>query len=234
MGCGREELFAELADVHATLQNVQARHEETLHRCLRSGACCQVGLQLPLMECENIATQLRATRTDAQLRKVIADLKRAFDDEEWNWASSIGDDMCAFYKDGAGCTIYPFRPSVCRMFGPLLEPDDFCPRERLSNGRGYVFVQPEIDALIARYYRVLDAYGRKYPELDRTVFMPAGILRFLMSTDALAKLKARTQKRFWKSEKGYRTQFVPSYRRGKAVQTNVVLAFALPASKTRP
>ena len=228
-----DQLFAELAEVHSTLQAIQARHEETPHRCLRSGACCQVGLQLPLMECENIADRLRATRTPAELRAVIRDLKRAFTDDEWNWASSIGDHMCAFYKDGTGCTVYAFRPSVCRMFGPILEPDDFCPRERLSNGRGYVFVQPEVDGVVARYYRVLDVYGRKHRKLDKTVYMPAGVLSFLLSPEELQALRAKTDKKYWRRETGYRTSFKPSYREGQGRQTNVKLSFALPSASSK-
>lgn len=224
----REELFAELAATHDALQKVQDTHEQTPHRCLRSGACCQVGLQLPLMECEHIADRLRATRTEAELRDIVKALKRAFEDDEWNWASSIGDHMCAFYEDGVGCTIHPFRPGICRMFGPILEPDDFCPRERLANGRGFVFVQPEVDRIVARYYRVLDVYGRQRSDLDHTVYMPAGVLRFLISPEELARLKARTPKKFWRREKGYRTQFVPSYRRGESFRTNVKLGFTVP------
>lgn len=223
-----DELFAELKSVHDALQAVQDSHEETEYGCLRSGACCQVGLQLPVMECANIARHLKATRSTEDLRKVVRDLKRAFTDDEWNWASSIGDHMCAFYKDGKGCTIHPIRPSVCRMFGPILEPDDFCPRQRLSNGRGYVFVQPAVDGLVARYYRVLDVYGRKHKKQDHTVFMPAGVLQFLISPDELAALRAKTPKKFWRRETGYRTQFKPSYRQGQSVQTNVKLSFKLP------
>src|SRR5207248_5688559 len=96
------------------------------------------------------------------------------------------------------------------------------------DGRGYVFVQPEVDRLVARYYRVLDVYGRKFPKMDHTVYMPVGVLSFLISHEEMAALKAKTAKKFWRREKGYRTQFAPSYRRGESLRTNVKLSFAIP------
>ena len=223
----KRELMTQLKEAHDLLTDYQDRHNKTPYGCMRSGACCQVGLQLHMMECEHIADGLRASRSPAELRAVVRKLEGAFEDEEWNWASSIGDDMCAFYKDG--CTIYPFRPSICRMYGVVIEVDDFCPRERLSDGRSFVYVQKDVDRMVALYYRTLDAYGRLFPHYDHTVYMPAGVLHFL-APERAAALKARTPKKFWKREKGYRAQFQPSYRRGQSVQTNVKFPFAIPRS----
>lgn len=229
----KAELFVQLRQVHDLLTAYQDEHNETGYGCQRSGHCCQVGLQLPLMECESIAESLRAEakgRPEA-LRVRIDALKRAFTDPTWNWASSIGDQYCAFYDDG--CTIYEQRPSICRMYGVLLEVDEWCPRERLANGRSFVYVQPDVDRLVKLYYKTLDEYGRLYPKLDHTMFMPAGILSFLLSADELKKLKASTPKRFWKREKGYRTQYKMSPRRGQTFQTNVKFPFAIPLAGTR-
>jgi Fe-S-cluster containining protein len=224
----KAQLFAQLRQVHELLQRYQDEHQRTGYGCLRSGHCCKVGLQLPMMECELIAEQLRAAYGDdpAALRGVVERLKDAFEDPTWNWASSIGDQFCAFFEDG--CSVYAFRPSICRMYGVVLEADEWCPRERLANGRGFVYVQPDVDRLVKRYYATLDAYGRMFPKLDRTVFMPAGVLHFLLPPGELAELKARTPRRFWRHEPGYRTQFVPSPRRGRTLRTNVEFPFAIP------
>lgn len=223
-----EELFARLRTTYDLLQKYQEEHHKTGYGCVRSGGCCQVGLQLHMMECEHLARHLASTLDEAGLRRQVAKLKRALRDEEYSWASSIGGHMCALYAEG--CTVYPVRPAICRMYGVVLEADDFCPRERL-NGRSFVYVQRDVDHLVADYYRTLDAYGRAYPERDYTVYMPVGVLSFLISKDEMRRLRASTPRKFWKREKGYRTQFRPSYRRGASLQTNVRFPFALPPGR---
>lgn len=227
----RAELFAQLRQVHDLLTDYQDKHNQTKYGCQRSGHCCQVGLQLPLMECEHVAEFLRdeAKGDPKKLRARIDALKLAFTDPTWNWASSIGDRYCAFYDEG--CTIYPKRPSICRMYGVVLEVDEWCPRERLSNGRSFVYIQPDVDRMVKLYYKTLDEYGRLYPKLDYTVFLAAGVLSFLLSPDELKALKASTPKKFWKRERGYRTQFKASPRRGESLRTNVKFPFAIPATK---
>lgn len=220
-----EELFARLRTTYDLLQKYQDEHQGTGYGCVRSGNCCQVGLQLHMMECEHLARHLKSTLDPSALRKQVAKLKRALKDEEYSWTSSIGDQMCALYADG--CTVYPVRPAICRMYGVVIEADDFCPRERLA-GRSFVYVQRDVDQLVADYYRTLDTYGRMYPERDYTVYMPVGVLSFLIPKEEMRKLRASTPRKFWTREKGYRTQFRPSYRRGESLQTNVKFPFAIP------
>lgn len=227
----KAELFAHLKAAHDQLTEYQDKHAKTGYGCVRSGHCCQVGLQLHYMECEHIANHLKRTYAHDPdgLEAVIERLEHAFTDEEWVWSSSIGGHHCAFFEDG--CTIYPFRPSICRMYGVVLETDEWCPREKLSNGKSFVYVQKDVDQMVAHYYRTLDAYGRMFPKLDHTVYMPAGVLYFLLAPKRYEKLKATTPKKFWKREKGYRTQFQPSYRRGESLQTNVRVKWMIPAAK---
>ena len=224
----KAELFVQLERVHGLLTEYQSRHDDTKYGCQRSGHCCQVGLQLHVMEYEHIANQLRGAYADDSrgLRGVIERLKHAFADDNWTWASAIGDHNCAFYEDG--CTIYSFRPSICRMYGVVLAVDEWCPRERLSNGDSFVYVQPDVDRMVALYYRTLDRYGRLFPKKDWTVFMPAGVLSFLVSEKELGALKARTDKKYWRRERGYRTQYQPSYRQAERLRTNVKFPFAIP------
>lgn len=223
-----EELFAKLRNTYDLLQKYQEEHHKTGYGCMRSGNCCQVGLQLHMMECDHLARHLKATLDEDALKKQIAKLKRALKDEAYNWNSSIGDQLCALYTEG--CTVYPVRPAICRMYGVIIEADDFCPRERLD-GRSFVYVQRDVDHLVTDYYKTLDTYGRMYPERDYTVYMPVGVLSFLLPEKEMAKLKAATPRKFWKREKGYRTQFRPSYRRGASLQTNVKFPFAIPQKR---
>jgi len=223
------ELQTRLRAVHDTLTDLQDAHNATPYKCHRHGACCNVGLQLHYMECEYIAQNLKAAYKDDKRMQaaVVSRLEHAFDDEAWTWGSSVGDHLCAFFEDG--CTIYPFRPSVCRMYGVTLEVDEWCPRKRMeTTNEPYVFAQKETDRLSAEFYRTLDNYGRLHPERDYTVYMPRGVLEFLVTPARLAKLKARTAPKFWKRQKGYRTQYDASYTKKPSARTNVKFPFPIP------
>lgn len=224
----RSELLTRLRSVHDTLTDLQDEHNDTPYKCHRHGACCVVGLQLHYMECEYIAENLKAACAGdrARLEKIVQRLEHAFTDTTWTWEESVGDHFCAFYEDG--CSIYPFRPSVCRMYGVTIEVDEWCPRKRLPSGQPFVFAQKETDRLAAELYRTLDAYGRLHPKLDYTVYMPRGVLEFLVPPARLAKLRARTEPKFWKRQRGYRTQYTPSYRKREPRRTNVRFPFPIP------
>jgi Fe-S-cluster containining protein len=227
----RVELFAQLVGVHDTLTDLQDNHNATPYKCLRHGACCQVGLQIHYMECEHIADNIRAaTKGDpAALETIVDRLEHAMTDDTWTWGNSVGDQMCAFFEDG--CSIYPFRPSICRMYGVTVEVDEWCPRKRLPSGEPFVFAQMESDRFAAHFYKVLDTYGRLFPEKDYTVYMPRGVLECLVPKKRLAALRKRTAPKFWKKQKGYRAQYTPSYRKKPALRTNVKFPFAIPGVK---
>lgn len=116
--------------------------------------------------------------------------------------------MCAMWDDG--CTIYLDRPAVCRMYGVILTIDDFCPRERLSGDEPLLFSNPQVDRLVRELYTLVDTYGRMDRDRDYTIFMPAGVLEFLLPPDEFKAFKAATHRRFWKRTPGYRTQFKSS------------------------
>ena len=228
LGKKRAKFMVNLREVHDALTDMQDDHNETEYKCVRAGNCCKVGLQLHLAECEYIAENLRqmAGNDPALLEPFIERLEHAFEDEAWTWGESVGDQMCAFFEDG--CTVYPFRPGVCRMYGVMLDIDEWCPRKRLASGEPFTYGQVESDALIARFYKILDDYGEDFPHLDYTVYMPHGVLFFLVPAARLEALKARTAKRFWKRQTGYRTQYEASYDRDKPLRTNVKFDFAIP------
>lgn len=220
-----------LKAVHDTLTELQDVHNATPYKCHRHGVCCVVGLQLHYMECEYIAKNLQAAYKDDPkgMKAVISRLEHAMTDKTWTWDSSVGEQFCAFYEDG--CTIYPFRPSICRMYGVTVEVDEWCPRKRDERtGEPFVFAQKETDRLAAEFYRTLDNYGRMHPKLDYTVYMPRGVLEFLLPPARLAKLKEKTHAKFWRRQRGYRTQYEASYRRGENRKSNVVFKFAIPGN----
>jgi len=224
-------LFALLESSYGDLNEVQDAHNATPYGCQRSGHCCRVGLQVHVMECENVARHLLATYKGDEdgLEAVVERLEHALEDDAWTWDESVGSHMCAFFEDG--CTIYPFRPGVCRAYGVVIGVDEWCPRNKLASGDSYVYAQKETDRMMARLYRTLDNYGKLYPKLDKTVYMPVGVLGFLVPPERLRKLKAKTDKKFWRSHKGYRTQFEPSYRTKRSLRTNVKFPFPLPQVK---
>lgn len=217
----KQELFQQLRTSYDELTDVQDVHNATPYNCQRNGTCCQVGLQLHVMECEHIANQIRASCAGdpKMLDAWVSRLEHALDDDAWTWAESVGDHMCAFFEDG--CSIYPFRPGICRAYGVVIGVDEWCPRKRLEDGTPFVFAQKQTDAMMARLYRTLDNYGRLWPKLDYTVYMPAGVLSFLLPPARLKKLKARTDPKFWRRQKGYRMQHEPSYRAKPSARTNV-------------
>ena len=229
----KADLFVRLKTVHDDLTNAQDAHNQTEYRCNRAGSCCKVGLQLHMMESFYIARNLQETYKDDPegLEAVVERLEHAFEDEGYTWSESVGDHMCAFFEDG--CTIYPFRPAVCRMYGVVLEVDEWCPRKRLPTGEAFVFAQKETDRLMAGFYRVLDTYGRMMPQMDYTMYMPAAVLGFLLPPARLKALKARTPKKFWRRQKGYRSNYQPSYRKKPATRSNVTFPFALPSAPPR-
>lgn len=74
---------------------------------------------------------------------------------------------CPFYSEARGCTVYPFRPFACRVFGPLSQVPiwwDFCGYQRISRLYGEPDGIPlwgEFAALI-RSYRA--RWGYAYPD----------------------------------------------------------------------
>ena len=227
----KEALFTQLRGVHDALTDAQDEHNATEYHCKRNGSCCVVGLQLHMMESEYIARNIKGSCGDDAdaLEAWIERLEHAFEDESWTWDTSVGEHMCAFYEDG--CTVYPFRPGICRMYGVVLEVDEWCPRKKLPSGESFVFAQKDTDRLMADFYRTLDNYGRLYPKLDYTTYMPAGVLHFLAPPERLKALKKKTAAKFWKREKGYRTQFDASYKKPVSRRTNVKFAYPIPPSE---
>ena len=60
--------------------------------------------------------------------------------------------------------------------------------------------------------------------------MPVGVLGFTLPPANLKAIKAKTEKKFWRRHKGYRTQFEASYKHAPKARTNVKFPFVIPSA----
>lgn len=211
--------FAKLDMIYNQIRVIEAKQNETKYKCLGSGKCCSIGLVIPMTECANIAFKLNQqyyltledkgqNAADIWFEDVKKSLIDAMYDETWKSGGET-DRKCAFYKNG--CTIYGFRPMVCRTFGTITSVDDFCPRIRNANGEIDSFSGEPIKKIIKQYQDILHEYSQdKHENYDMTVYMPLGVLSFILSTEELKDLAEKTDERFWNGVIGwynYRVQY---------------------------
>jgi len=234
--------FAQLDMVYNQVRVIEARQNETQYKCLGSGECCKIGLVLPMLECANIAFNLRQEYylhlenkgqeyADQWMESVVNDLKEALKDESWIPGGDT-ERHCAFYK--GGCTIYRFRPLVCRSFGTISTVNDFCPRIRNENGSIDYYGGPPVQRVIKDYQNLIKQYAEENSENDLTVYMPLGVLSFLLPVEELKQLKDTTDPKFWNAIMGwfnYRVHFTKEHGysldelKEEAAKAGVDLAF---------
>lgn len=211
--------FAQLDMIYNQIRVLEAKQNATEYKCLGSGGCCRIGLTIPMMECANIAFNLRhqyylklegngETYATEWLNSVIEDLKNAMHDESWKPGGET-DRHCAFYK--GGCTVYEFRPMVCRSFGTITSVDDYCPRIRNAHNSIDYYAGKPVEATIRSYQDLLKRYSEdKNENYNLTVYMPLGVLSFLLSDEELQNLRDITDDKFWTGVTGwfnYRVEF---------------------------
>lgn len=211
--------LSSLDDVYGVMRKVQGEH--TNHpatkktKCIGAGNCCKVGLVIPVLECRNIAKQIRRQywvkyegegkeEAERWYKKLIFRLQDAFNDLDW----SISDEtattrQCAFFTRAGGCSIYEFRPFVCRAYGTIAPVDTACPRPRDENGNVVIFLSNEIDNIIRRFDRIVEAYGEAHPEANYSVFMPLGVLKFLLTEEEMKVFINSVDKKFSQARPGY-------------------------------
>lgn len=217
------DIFGRLDMNYNQIRVIEARQNDTKFKCLGSGECCKIGLNIHMMECANIAFKLRqqyflyledkgTAFADEWMDSTISSLKEAMYDEDWQ----IGGETkrhCAFYK--GGCTVYGFRPMVCRTFGTITNVDDYCPRIRNSYGNIEYFSGDGIKKVIQDFQNLLKEYvDGKDPGYDMVVYMPLGVLSFLLPNDELKELSESTDPKFWKAVEGwynYRVQYTKEH-----------------------
>lgn len=216
-------IFANLDMLYNQVRMIEAKQNTTKYKCLGSGNCCKVGLVIPMMECANIAFNIRQQYylyledkgqeyADQWIEKVIDSLKSAMYDGDWKPGGET-ERHCSFYNNG--CTIYGYRPMVCRSFGTITTVDDFCPRIRNENGAIDSFGGPPVQKAIQDYQMLIKEYAKdKDQNYDLTVYMPLGVLSFLLTSEELNELRDTTDDKFWTGVIGwfnYRVEFIRSH-----------------------
>lgn len=211
--------FAKLDMVYNQVRVIEAKQNETKYKCIGSGKCCHIGLVIPMLECANIAFKLNQqyyltmedkgkNEADKWFEKIKQSLIEAMYDEDWQPGGET-KRLCSFYNNG--CTIYGFRPMVCRTFGTITSVDDYCPRIRNANGEIDHFAGEPVQKVIKQYQDLLKEYAQdKHENYDMTVYMPLGVLSFILETDELQDLYDNTDERFWNGVIGwynYRVQY---------------------------
>ena len=215
--------FSKLDMIYNQIRILEAKQNETSYKCLGSGTCCKIGLNIHMMECAHIAFRLRQQYylyledkgqeyADEWMNGVVDGLKEAMYDSDWQ----VGGETkrhCAFYK--GGCTVYGYRPMVCRTFGTITNVDDYCPRIRNAYGNIEYFSGEGVKNIIKQFQDLLAEYVEGKPETyDMVVYMPLGVLSFLLTTEELQYLSENTDPKFWKAIDGwvnYRVQYTKEH-----------------------
>lgn len=204
--------FAKLDMVYNQIRFIEAKQNNSESKCLGSGGCCVIGLRIPLAECSNIAFRLTQEFylkmedkgedfANKWMEGVIESLKEAMHDEDWQ-ADGETKRHCAFYK--GGCTIYGYRPMVCRTFGTITNVDDYCPRIRNAYGQVDHYSGDGVSKIIKQFQDLLQEYGEdKESTYNSVVYMPLGVLSFLLTNEELTDLAAETEQRFWEGVRGW-------------------------------
>jgi Fe-S-cluster containining protein len=205
-------IFGEMDMLYNQVRVLEARQNETQFKCLGSGTCCKIGITIHMAECANIAYNinrqyyLHLENKGEQFAKewfdeVVNNLKEAMYDDSWEFGGET-KRWCAFYKNG--CTIYGFRPMVCRSFGTIAGVDDYCPRIRNAYGNIDFFAGEPVENTIRQFQFLLKKYAEdKDSNYDVVVYMPLGVLSFLISTEELQKLADTTDDKMWRAVQGW-------------------------------
>lgn len=205
-------IFAELDMVYNQARMIEASQNKTKYKCLGSGNCCSIGLTIHMTECANIAFNITQQFylhlenkgkdfADEWFSSVVNSLKEAMYDETWQFGGET-KRKCAFYKDG--CTIYGFRPLVCRSYGAFVGVDDVCPRERNVYGNVEHFSGTPVQDMVKQFQSLLSRYSKdKDSNYDVVVYMPLGVLSFLLSPEELEDLADKTDDRMWRAVEGW-------------------------------
>lgn len=212
-------LFSKLDMVYNQIRVLEAKQNETKFKCLGSGECCKIGLKIHMAECANIAFRIRQdyylklesqgqASADAWMESVVDSLKEAMHDPDWQEDGET-TRHCAFYKNG--CTIYGYRPMICRTVGTITTVDTFCPRIRNAYGEIDHYAGDAVVKLVQQFQTLLAEYSSdKDSTYNMVVYMPLGVLSFILSDDELNELAQTTEDKFWNGVMGwynYRVHF---------------------------
>jgi hypothetical protein len=104
---------------------------------------------------------------------------------------------------------------VCRSFGTITNVDDYCPRIRNENGSLDHYGGPAVKRIVEDYQSLLKQYASdKDQNYNLTVYMPLGVLSFLLTDEELMELRDSTDDKFWNGIIGwfnYRVEFTKNH-----------------------
>lgn len=229
-----EEAFIldSLEDIYGVMRKVQANHDNSEltaeTKCIGAGNCCNIGLVVPLLECFNIAKNIRReywfrAETEGQLKadkwyqRRLSRLYDAFSDDKWELTNETTGRKCSMWDaDIGGCSIYRYRPLICRAYGTITPVEPACPRGRTKDGTVIIFSGEEIDNTIDRFETVLKKYYEVSPANAYSVYMPLGVLKFLLPEDDFKSFMEDLEDRFKNAHEGY-----PHQMRKKEVEVSI-------------
>lgn len=215
--------FGKLDMIYNHIRTLEAKQNNTKYKCLGSGKCCTIGLTIPMAECANIAYNLTQQYylyledkgqeyADTWIDGIVNSLKEAMYDSTWKVGGET-ERKCVFFNNG--CTIYKFRPMVCRTFGTVTGVDDYCPRIRNPFGQVDCYSGEGVKKIIQLFQDTLEEYAsNNEPGYDVVVYMPLGVLSFMLPTPELLEMQENTDPKFWKAVDGwfnYRVQFTKDH-----------------------
>lgn len=209
------EIAARLDGVYGVLRKLQAIHDGFETKCIGAGNCCNIGLRISLAECWNIARNIRrqywikaedigTQKAEEWYQELIGSLKDAFNHADWSWNDEDKvETKCAFFSNG--CSIYEYRPAICRAYGVITPVQiGVCPRPRLSDGTSIeVIATDDVERAIDEFDSIIARWDSEFPDLGFSIYMPAGVLRFLLPEQELRNLIENTDEKYWQGTPGY-------------------------------
>ena len=208
-------VFNRLDMAYNKIRVFQAKHNETEFRCINSGRCCKIGLKLHLAECAYIAFRMRQEYylrmenegqelADAWMNDRVEALTDRMYDKSWDADEQTTDLHCAFWNDG--CTIYGYRPLVCRAYGTITDVDADCPRRRNDYGAIEHFAGKSVEDSVQEFQLILKRYAEdngNNTDYDVVVYMPLGVLSFLLDEVQMRELYQQTEDKMWSGYEGW-------------------------------
>lgn len=209
-------ISARLEGVYGAMRQQQAVHDGWETKCIGSGNCCDVGLRVSLAESWNISKQIKrrywliaedkgTAFAASWYSDLIERLKETLTEDSQEWDPEIQETpgkKCVFFDNG--CTIYEFRPMVCRSYGVIAPVQSgVCPRKRLEGG-GIELIKGGIaSTIVSEFDEIINLWAEEKPQLDYSMHIASGVLRFLLNDEEFQKLVNSTDKKFWTAAKGY-------------------------------
>jgi Fe-S-cluster containining protein len=141
---------------------------------------------------------------DAWMNDRVEALTDRMYDKSWDADEQTTDLHCAFWNDG--CTIYGYRPLVCRAYGTITDVDADCPRRRNDYGAIEHFAGKSVEDSVQEFQLILKRYAEdngNNTDYDVVVYMPLGVLSFLLDEVQMRELYQQTEDKMWSGYEGW-------------------------------